>query len=38
MEDQMVDGMLESVNENSKWKIPLTLERTIPFTKSAENS
>lgn len=37
MEDQMVDGMFDSVNESSKWKIQLKLERTVPFTKSAGN-
>ena len=37
MEDQMVDGMFDSVNESSKRKIQLRLERTILFAKSAGN-
>jgi len=37
MEDQMANGMFDSVNESSKWKTQLRLEKTIPFTKSAGN-
>lgn len=37
MEDQMVDGMFDSVNGSFKWKIQLRLERTIPLTKPAGN-